>query len=176
MEESTFENDKTPYLVFACNKCRQFSYVRISQKTKKCLRCGRSHQVKSVLKEGEVVFGMTLAVNTVLKKQNDLAVPEFRSHNDFVINKNNNQNKNNTLSIAKDKSGNEPENSIKFKALLRELSNLHGKFPAYMIELMAENSGISGREIPPLIKAFKKKGFLILVEEKEFYYKIAEEY
>lgn len=176
MEESSFEKDKTPYLVFACSKCQQFSYVKTSQKTKKCLRCGHSHQVKSLLNEGEIVFGMTLAVNTVKEKQNELAVPEFRSQNDFIINTKSIHRKSDTYPISNEENRHEPENKLKFKALLLELSKLYGKFPAYMIDIMAENSGISSQEVPLLIKAFKKKGFLILLKDEEFYYKVAQDY
>ena len=175
MEENALKKDTTPYLVFACKKCQQFSYMKTTQKIKKCLRCGQSHQVKSVLNEGEIVNGMTLAVNTVKRKQNELAVPEFRSQNDFVINTNSNQSKKNSLSIVKDKNCSELENYTKFKALLLRLSDLYGTFPAYMIDLMAENSGISNQEIPALIKKFENKGFLTPVKDEQFYYKIAEE-
>jgi hypothetical protein len=41
-----------------------------------------------------------------------------------------------------------------------------------MIEIKAENSGISSQEIPLLIKKFKKTGILSLVKEEEFYYEI----
>lgn len=175
MDESTFEKDKTPYLVFACKKCQQFSYVKTSQKTKKCLRCGRPHQVESVLDEGEIVYGMTLAVNTVKRKQNELAVPEFRSQNDFIINTKKIYNNNNTLSIIKRKNGNEPDNTLKFEALLRELSKLYGKFPRYMIEIMAENSGISSQDLLILMKEFKNKGFLTILKDEDFYYKVSQE-
>ncbi|MCK4859155.1 MAG: hypothetical protein KAS87_01200, partial [Candidatus Omnitrophica bacterium] len=85
MEEIAFKKDETPYLVFVCKKCRQYSYVKTVQKTKKCLRCGRTHQVKDILNLGEIVSGMTEAVNTVKRKQTELAIPEFRSEGDFVV-------------------------------------------------------------------------------------------
>lgn len=173
MDESTFEKDKTPYLVFSCKKCHQFSYVKTSQKTKKCLRCGRSHQVASVLKEGEIVYGMTLAVNTVKRKQNELTVPEFRSQNDFKISTNKSYNNNNKLSITKGKNELQPDNNLKFEALLRELSKLYGKFPKYMIEIMAENSGISSQELLLLIREFKKQGFLTILKDEDYYYKVS---
>lgn len=174
MEEIAFKKDKTPYLVFACRNCQQFSYVKTSQKTKKCLRCGRSHQVKNVILEGEIVRGITLAVNTVKRKQNELAVPEFRSQSDFVIDTKNIRNKNYLFSLSKDKSDIEPEITHKFEELLLELNYLYGKFPVYMIEIIAEDSGISSQELSFLIKSFKKKGFLIPVNEEEFYYKISQ--
>ena len=176
MEESALKKDKTPYLIFACTKCQQYSYVKTSQKTKKCLRCGRSHQVKNILNEGKIVHGMTQAVNTVKQKQNELAVPEFRSHGDFVITTKKISNSTNINPPSAKKIKNKTESIIKFKALLHELSNLYDKFPAYMIEIMAENSGISNQELPHLIKRFKKRGYLILLKEEDYYYKISREF
>jgi hypothetical protein len=175
MEETAFKKDKTPYLIFACKKCQQFLYVKTTQKNKKCLRCGRSHQVKNVLNEGEIVSGMTLAVNTVKGKQYELAIPEFRSQNDFIIDTKSIQNKSLTFSYSKEDNSDEPDNRLKFKTLLFNLSKLYKKFPMYMIEIMAEDSGIPSQDLPRLIKKFKKKGFLIPMKDELFYYKISQE-
>ena len=175
MEETAFKKDETPYLIFACKKCQQFLYVKTTQKTKKCLRCGRSHQVKNVLNEGEIVSGMTLAVNTVKGKQNELAITEFRSQNDFIIDTKSIQNNSLTFAYSKKENSDEPDNRLKFKTLLLNLSKLYSKFPAYMIELMAEDTDIPNQELPRLIKKFKKKGFLIPIKDELFYYKIAQE-
>ncbi|MFX0074345.1 MAG: hypothetical protein ACFE96_02810 [Candidatus Hermodarchaeota archaeon] len=173
MEETDIKKDDTPYLVFACKNCQQFSYVKTSQITKKCLRCGRSHQVQSLLGEGEIVCGMTLAVDTVKRKQNELSVPEFRSQGDFVINTNNrvryDQN-------SFPQSSEDSELDLKFKALLLELSKIYGKFPRYMIDIMAEDSGITSQEIPNLIKAFENRGILILLKNEDFYFKVSQNY
>lgn len=176
VEKPVFKKDETPYLVFACIKCRQYSYVKSSQKTKKCLRCGCSHQVKDLLNRGEIVYGMSLAVNTVKKKQNELAVPEFRSHNDFVIETNRNPKIPKSHSSSKTAYGNDLDNEIKFKSLLHNLSKMYRKFPAYMIEILAENSGIPKQELPLLIKEFKNKKFLIQLKEDDLYYKVSQEY
>jgi hypothetical protein len=176
LEETALKKDETPYLIFACNKCQQYSYVKTSQKTKKCVRCGRLHQVKSLLNEGVIVCGMTLAVNTVQRKQNELSVPEFRTHGDFMITTNRSSNNTSSMSPLVKKIKNKNENISKFKALLQELSNLHDKFPAYMIEIMAENGGIPSQELPHLIKMFKKRGYLILLKDEDFYYKISLEF
>lgn len=171
MEEIAFKKDETPYLIFACRKCQQFAYVKTTQKTKKCLRCGRTHQVSS-LSEGKIVYGMTAAVDTVKKKQTELATPEFRSQSDFIINTNSIKNKRDIFSFSENLKGTEPENTLKFKNLLLKLSKLYGKFPKYMIEIIAENDGIPSQDLPNLIKEFKKKGFLTLLKDEDFYYKI----
>ena len=175
MEESTFEKDKTPYLVFACKKCQQFSYVKTSQKTKKCLRCGRSHQVENLLNEGEIVYGMTLAVNTVKRKQNELAIPEFRSQNDYILDTKNFQNIPKILPYSKDKVNSKQDVELKFKTLLFKLSKLYRKFPAYMIEIMTEDEGIPCGDVSILIEKFIKKGSLIRLKNEDYYFEIAKE-
>jgi len=170
MEETTFKKDETPYLIFMCRKCQQFAYVKTTQKTKKCLRCGRTHQVSS-LSEGEIVYGMTAAVDTVKMKQNEIAVPEFRSSSDFIVA---------TNSIARPKNrvnaliNNEQEFNYKrkFNEMLMELSKLYGKFPKYMLEIMAENYGIPHSELCVLINEFKKNKILIVVKDLDFYFKV----
>ncbi len=171
MEEIAFKKDETPYLIFTCRKCQQFAYVKTTQKTKKCLRCGRTHKVSS-LSNGEIVYGMTAAVDTVKMKQNELAVPEFRSSSDFVVA---------TNSIAPPKSRvNELRSSDqefdykgKFDEMLMELSRLYGKFPKYMLEIMAENYRIPRSELCVLINEFKKKNILVIVKEADSYFKVA---
>jgi len=171
MKDNEFKKDETPYLIFACRKCQQFSYVKNTQKTKKCLRCGRTHQVSS-LSEGETVYGMTAAVDTVKKKQNELAVPEFRSNSDFIVSTN-------TISRPKIRvnalrnSDQEFDYKRKFNEMLIELSKLYGKFPKYMLEITAENYNIPRSELCLLINEFKKNKILIVVKESDLYFKVA---
>ena len=181
MEDIAFKKDESPYLVFTCKKCRQYSYVKTTQKTKKCLRCGRTHQVKDILGFGEVVYGMTAAVEAVKQKQTELAIPEFRSEGDFVVATNKLPTR--TLvkkSKTKVQSDNDKNNdkNINFEELfsehLLELSKLYGKFPIYMIEIMADNYGIPAFELNPLIKSFKKQGVLTVLKNEDFYYKLNE--
>ena len=170
MEEIAFKKDRTPYVIFACRKCQQLAYVKTTQKTKKCLRCGRTHQVNS-LSEGEIVYGMTAAVDTVKKKQSELVIPEFRSSSDFIVATNSitrPKSRINTL-INKDQ---ESGYKGKFKEMLMELSKLYGKFPKYLLEIMAENYGIPSQDLPNLITEFNKKGILTFLRDEDFYYKI----
>ena len=179
MEEIAFKKDETPYLVFTCKKCRQYSYVKTTQRTKKCLRCGRTHQVKDILSLGEIVYGMTEAVNTVKQKQTELATPEFRSEGDFVVATNKfptrtpvKKSKRKVLSeIDSDKNINS-DLKEQFSEILLELSKLYGKFPKYMLEIMAENYGIPALELKLLIKSFKKKGVLTVLKNEDFYYQL----
>ena len=87
MKEKGWTRDKTPYLVFCCKKCHQYSYVKISQKTKKCLRCGSVHQVSSIMSNGDIVKGMTNALELVKKKQGEFKRnPQFEVDDSFKIN------------------------------------------------------------------------------------------
>ena len=93
MEDVGWKKDDKLYIIFPCDKCKQYIYVKESQKTKKCLRCGHSHQVNTIKNYGEYVKGMTKAVERVIKKQEEMAIkrfgiiPEFRSSNDFLLSK-----------------------------------------------------------------------------------------
>lgn len=171
MEEIAFKKDETPYIIFACMKCQQFAYVKTTQKTKKCLRCGRTHQVSSLSKE-EIVYGMTAAVDTVKKKQTEFAFPEFRSSSDFIIATNNIAQPKNSVKplINKDQ---ESDYKGKFNEMIMELSKLYRKFPKYMLEIMAENYGIPHSELSVLINEFKKNEILIVVKEADFYFEVA---
>ena len=70
--------DQKPYLIYACLNCKQFSYVKTTQKTAKCLRCGRFHKVSKILHKGEIVKGITAAMNHVKEKQNQLSINESK--------------------------------------------------------------------------------------------------
>ena len=174
MEETAFKKDETPYFVFVCKKCRQYSYVKTTQKTKKCLRCGHTHQVKDILSLGEIIYGMTEAVNTVKRKQTELAIPEFRSEGDFVVASNKFPTrtpvKKNKRKVLSDK---DSDKNIDFKEqfneILLKLSKLYDKFPKYMLEIMAENYGIPALELKLLIKNFKKQGILTVLKNDNFY-------
>ncbi len=169
MEDDNIKKDETPYLIFACKKCKEYSYVKIGQKTKKCLRCGRSHQVRDIINDGVVVYGMTEAVNIVKRKQNELAIPEFRSGSDFVVV---------THSIAGSKSrlksvrneGPEIDYTEKFTEMLLELSKLYNRFPKYLIEIMSEDYGIPVIALETLIRSAKKRGTLIKKGDNDLYY------
>jgi hypothetical protein len=177
MEETAFIKDETPYLVFTCKKCRQYSYVKTTQKTKKCLRCGRTHQVKNILSLGEIVYGMTAAVDTVKQKQTELATPEFRSEGDFVVATNKFPTRTpvkiSNKEILSDK---DSDKNIAFKEqfseALLELSKSYGKFPKYMLEIMADNYGIPAVELKLLIKSFKKQGIITVLKNEDFYYQL----
>ena len=179
MEETAFIKDETPYLVFTCKKCRQYSYVKTTQKTKKCLRCGRTHQVKDILGLGEIVYGMTAAVEAVKQKQTELATPKFRSEGDFAVAANKFPTrtpvKKSKKKVLSDKDSDKNVNfdfKEQFNEVLLELSRLYGKFPRYMLEIMADNYGIPAVELKLLIKSFKKQGILTVLKNEDFYYQL----
>ena len=167
MEDIEIKKDETPYLIFACRKCGGFSYVKTVQKTKKCLRCGRTHQVRDILDTGEEVIGMTEAVNAVKRKQNEIAIPEFRSGSDFVITS---QKVVRTKTKVKELKVNKEEidYSSKFNDMIVELSNLYKKFPKYLLEIKAEDCGIPKTELNSLIKSAIKSKKLIRNSDNDF--------
>ncbi|MFX0001310.1 MAG: hypothetical protein ACFE9Q_11300 [Candidatus Hodarchaeota archaeon] len=168
MEDMAWKRDKTPYLVFPCMKCKQYTYVRTTQKTKKCVRCGHSHIVIKILENGEIVKGISSAVESVKRRQNELALeelgnyPEFRASNDYKID---NLVKSHKKIIEED---NDNENYAKFKKLIIELSELYREFPYYVIEVMAEKYGIPDSEVKLLTRNFLNQGILLQIEESLF--------
>lgn len=168
-DESCWKKDTTSYLIFKCSKCRQYLYVKQSQKTKKCLRCGKSHNIKNVNEE-EIINGMTNAVNRVKERQNELAKkelgnePELRGINDFHI-------KSNTKSfgfIKKHKKN--AETKERFQALLIELSSKYKIFPKYMVELLIGDYQIEKSELKLLIVSALKKD--LIKEVKKDYFQV----
>ncbi|MFW9821611.1 MAG: DUF1922 domain-containing protein [Candidatus Thorarchaeota archaeon] len=158
MEDAEWERKGTPYLVFQCSNCNQYSYVKNTQKSKKCLRCGRSYSVKSI--NGEIVLGMTTAVETVKKRQNEFAQkllgsePDLRAYNDFKIT---GPSKQINSKIDKEKYN----YYSTFLDMLREISRTFTSFPSYVIEVMALNYGIPASELKNLTKKCIKKGILL---------------
>ena len=167
MEEIAWKTDKTPYLVFPCAKCKQYTYTKTTRKTKKCTRCGRSHTVSKIMNIGEIVNGISVAVSLVKKRQDELAIrelgdsPEFRTVNDFRKTLKGKINKNEII----EKEDDEEQHYSKFKHMLVELSNMYPKFRFYIIEMMAENYNIPNSEVKLLAKTFQKQGLLIRLDD-----------
>jgi len=165
MEESVWKKDENPYLVFSCSKCHQFTYVRSTQKSKKCARCGRSHVVSKILERAVIVYGVSAAVELVKSKQNEFAIkelgshPDFRTFNDFTINKPLDKKKKNV-----DEENIENEYYSKFKEMLFDISKKYKRFPHYIIEIMADNYSIPKSEVKLLTRSFQKQGSLRLVK------------
>ena len=166
MEEVGFKKDETPYIIFTCSKCKQFMYVKTTQKTKKCLRCGRHHKVTANINSREIVNGMTEAVNRVKQRQAEFGlkergnIPEFRTTGDFKLSL---KIKSKTVKVKK-KVDIEEDLFDNFNRLLLEISRLYRKFPYYIIELMAEDYNIPHNEIKILFDNFLRKGILIIVD------------
>lgn len=169
MENLGWKRDQTPYIVFACKKCSQFMYAKETQKSKKCLRCGRSHKVSDIKNSGEIVSGMTNAVKTVKERQNSLAIkelgilPEFKSLNDFRITKNIK-----SIGMAIDNCIVENDYFYKFKKMLIKLSEMYNEFPFYIIEMMAEDYGIPESEVKLMTPMFVKQGILIRLNNNSY--------
>ncbi len=164
MEEDEWKKDETPYLVFACLKCREYMYVKTIKKNKKCLRCGRSHTVRLVEKSGDIVKGMTAAVDFVKQKHHELALkeldgsPNFQTIDGFRV-------FHDEPEIKSTATDNLTE---RFRNLLIELHNSHREFPLYMIEFMAERNNIPQFDIELLTREFRRKKILTKSENQLF--------
>lgn len=178
MESSKWEKDTSPYIVFTCSKCEQYIYVKSTQKTKKCLRCNRTHQVKNIT-WGMIVKGMTAAVNTVKERQNELALkelgelPDLHTHTDFSIASSiddampalvKNRNKNLQEGEGYDE---------RFKEGLKQLSKMYKQLPDYLIKMMVEEKSIPSNEGELLIRKYVQLGVLIPLKTNYFKIKIA---
>lgn len=175
METPKWEKDEKPYIVFTCLKCNQYMYVKTTQKTKKCLRCNRTHQVKNI-SGGELVKGMSTAVLTVKKRQNELAIrelgnePELRGQNDFCV-----TDKRKTFGNQEKEKINvkilEDDNYLEeFREILIHLAKMHKIIPIFLINIMTEEKMIPYDEVKFLMKKFENSGMLIPL--KNNYYKI----
>jgi hypothetical protein len=106
------------------------------------------HKVSTTLKSGEIVYGMTNAINSIKEKQNELALEEmgnnleFRGFQDFKVVR---KQKDKRLEINEINSENELVE--KFKKMLVELSKAYKEFPDYIIEAMAEDYDIPNSEV-----------------------------
>lgn len=167
MEDSEWNRDETPYLVFQCSKCQQYSYVKLTQKSKKCLRCRKVHSVETI--KGETVYGMTYAVELVKKKQNELAykeltsAPDLRAYNDFKL-----AGISKKLKVIEEPEDNKHKFSTQYLKMLKEISNTFKEFPLYVIEVMAENYRIPPSKLKSLTRKFIKKGILVRSKDSTF--------
>ena len=165
MEAEGWQKDEKSYLIFTCSKCKQYLYVKTTQKTKKCLRCRRQHKVSSIINSGEIVRGMTRAVEMVKTRQNQLAIkelgssPRLRAADDFSIMRNVKKSDKFRNILRDEENGN--EYAAKFKEMMLEISGLYREFPYYILEIMAENYAIPLSELKLLLRNSQKKGYLI---------------
>jgi tRNA G26 N,N-dimethylase Trm1 len=170
MEDIAWKKDETSYVLFVCSKCHQYIYSKATQKFKKCPRCGYVHKVTNVINNAEIVDGISNAVELLKKRQNDLAIkelgsiPDFRTSEDFKI----------TGKVKAHKnvfdSNNDDDNLYdRFKQMLYKLSETHNSFPYYVIEIMAENSGIPQSEVKLLIRRLQRQGFLLRLNDDYSY-------
>ena len=167
MEQKKWEKDQTPYLVFICTKCQQYSYVKTTQKTKKCLRCGRNHQVKNILDKEEIVYGMTEAVNKVKQLQNSLGEAQFSTENEFIVSLDNQITQKAPKPLERMEDYEE-----KFQQCLTKLSSKFRKFPLHLIEIMAQDYEIPPLEIRLLINKSIKNGILQFTEKEKSYFSL----
>ncbi|MFW9822596.1 MAG: DUF1922 domain-containing protein [Candidatus Thorarchaeota archaeon] len=172
MEKQGWIKDQNPYIVFACVRCKQFLYVKSSQNKKKCLRCGQLHTVASITSIGELVKGMSNAVEMVKKKQNELAIkelgntPDFRAADSFTTT--NKQKPSTVIKLNTKNSGKKDNLAFKFQKMLCKISESYNTFPFYVFEIMAENYAIPLSELKTLVGNAQREGRLIALDKNSF--------
>ena len=138
--------DTTPYVIFACSKCTQYRYAKTTQISCKCLRCGRAHLVRKVLHSGEIVKGISAALETIKQKQNKIGgTPALRSEGDFVVAR---------PLLPPEKSEITPSPSRKdggyygkFLEMLATIRDQYSEFPEHVLSMLAEDFGIPTTEL-----------------------------
>ena len=169
-EDQGFKRDETPYLVFSCSKCKQYQYVKTTQKTRKCMRCKRAHIVESYLDKGEIVKGMTVALELVKEKQNKLGgIPDFTNENDFAVAGNIKPFIKKKIKLQKKLEEDEIDYFDNFLSMLDKIKEQYSEFPVYILRLMAPEFEIPYRMIIPLKNKALKAG--ILINTKDNYFK-----
>jgi len=152
--------------------------VKTTQKSKKCLRCNKTHQVERILKNGEIIRGMTTAMERVKSLQNELARTELGKNADFISERgfyitqktSNNPASQSTCKVKLSKQAIEGEIDyyVAFLEVLRELDADYKKFPHYLIKILAEDKGIPPSELSSLIRKAFREG--LLIKKKDLYY------
>jgi transcription elongation factor Elf1 len=165
-ELGVFKKDEKPYLIFTCSKCGQYSYVKLTQKSKKCLRCGRIHQVSKIKKSGEIINGISAAVEMVKKRQNELAIETLGGDPDLLTTQSFKKVKEPSFTTYKE--GEESNKYEKFKRSLIKKTNRFSEFPKYVIDLIAEEIALSEPEKRKYIGLLTKEGILISIKN-DFY-------
>jgi hypothetical protein len=146
----------------------------LTQKSKKCLRCGHTHQVSSIIPGGEVVLGITNALELVKKMQEKLkGNPHFEVANSFNILINELSIPRNIKKHNKEREGILIEKQLyssQFKEMLHDLGSSYKSFPRYLIEIMADVYSIPKKEVPRLIRIMINQEILGQSEENDHYF------
>lgn len=176
-----FVKDQKPYVVIQCKKCHQYFYSKTEVKNKKCPRCKQNHVIKDFLENSLIVNGITQACESVIEKQNDLAIkelgraPDLKSEYDFCVytpsdcTPSSMFNENKIKKKRKDLAINSNDYSALFIEMLKEVSQSYEEVPKFVIDMKAEEYEIPLSEIKILMKEFKK----ILIPTSNNLYKFA---
>jgi PHP family Zn ribbon phosphoesterase len=165
VEELGWNRDKTPYYVFQCPKCHQYSYVKTTQRAKKCPRCGRTSQVAKLASNAELVRGISSALARVKEQQAEFATrelgrsPLFHSKGEIIIAAQHGQR--NHLPIS--------QKAI-FESEVRILSKTYKVLPQYLLDLIGDQMNLSKENLSRLIIELKREGKLHLTKQCEYIY------
>ncbi|MHA1328696.1 MAG: DUF1922 domain-containing protein [Promethearchaeota archaeon] len=141
-------NSKKHFIIFKCPKCKQFSYFRKQQKTKKCLRCGKVFQVSKLTNIIDEVIGHANAVKLVKELQNNLLSsiqdlgPNFHATDEKILFL---ANSTKIFSLDNQKISRNHENNLEaqFLEILIDLRKQYKRFPKYLIDILVTDRGLS---------------------------------
>ena len=173
-ENLTFKKDETPYIVFLCMKCKQYLYVKTTQATKKCLRCRHNNKMSKAKSSGYIVNGLSLAIEAIKEKQNELAFeklgesPDLRAEGVFVISVKNRKRQDVISKKHEKNTDGEINYTGIFKIMLNETFEEFKEVPFYVIELKAEDLEIPKKDIKLQMSKAIREG--ILIPLKDNYY------
>jgi PHP family Zn ribbon phosphoesterase len=154
------------YIVFKCSKCFEYTYAKVSQKRKKCPRCGRNHTVQKL--KGDIVEGPTEARNKVVLMQNMKTggkLPEFESLvRTIVISK---ASSSKDFNEIKTEFGNFI--SVIYKFQLNEKIDPNSGFPAYILDILLNEIGFPKFKQKKMIERLKRSSKLVEVNSDYYY-------
>ena len=150
-------NSKKHFIIFKCPKCKQFSYFRKQQKTKKCLRCGKVFQVSKLTNIIDEVIGHANAVKLVKELQNNISNsiqdlgPNFHATDEKILSL---TNFTNIISLDHEKISRNHENNLEaqFHEILADLRKQYKKFPKYLIDILVSDRGLPLKEIDAYLR------------------------
>ncbi len=157
----TLISDQKPYRLFQCSKCFQYQYYLPTQKSKKCLRCGKLYSV-SDLKPIEEVLGMSAAVSRVKELQNQISSnpPRFIAPSEFfIVNKaKKSEPENYSKQILNQSSVDEEEHEfIKALCLLRKACTRFTSFPYYITYIILHRIGLTSKKVNYVLRRAEKE-------------------
>jgi len=185
------------YVVFKCLKCKQYTYAKTTQKSKKCPRCNANYKTIIILNnlpkfDGILVDGLINASQTVKRLQFEISIFKTQSFNSLTssislenrITKSNNILSTKTLQVKKLEEDPLYEYTLKkqeidewFIKLINFLKCIQVQekidenigFPEYVLDISITELGIPNNLKTQLIQKFKKSQNVIKLNNGNYF-------